>query len=292
MSHFSPQSQLRRTITRTIFRKSKLYGRLSLLGVLGAIIFFWIVHQNSKLRQGLDEVLLTITSPVVQVLESSREHFIYLIELFKSAQDVKKENLRLKNTIQKLSIELQKVKRQNSTYNDLKTLLNVKGVKLKPLATVPVLSDLPHTNGRHMILQGGFGINLELDSYVVNHEGIVGRIVTISDDFSKIQHITDINARVPVMTTTTKHRGIMAGRNEKLPILEFLHKDPTNNMEPEEGELVLTSGDGGIYASNLPVGQLTRCQQEWCVKPFASNLISSYVMVFSPINNDRMGDKL
>jgi rod shape-determining protein MreC len=64
--------------------------------------------------------------------------------------------------------------------------------------------------------------------------------------------LTDFSSRVPVLVQPSGLRAILAGNGTAAPILEFLE----NSDEVTPGDLVRTSGDGGVFPPNLPVGRV------------------------------------
>ena len=87
---------------------------------------------------------------------------------------------------------------------------------------------------------------------MVDELGLVGRVVEVGVHAARVLLVTDLNSRVPVRVLERDALAIARGRNEPLLELAFLPPDVT----PEVGDLVVTSGDGGIYAPDIPVGRV------------------------------------
>jgi rod shape-determining protein MreC len=62
--------------------------------------------------------------------------------------------------------------------------------------------------------------------------------------------LTDLNSRVPVRIEGSRQRAVLAGDNSDRPRLAFL--PATVKVRP--GDRLVTSGDGGLFPSGLPVG--------------------------------------
>ncbi len=81
-------------------------------------------------------------------------------------------------------------------------------------------------------------------------EGLVGRVVEGGDWSARILLITDMNSRIPVTVSDTGDHAILAGDNTPQPKLLYLPQD----ADVKAGARVMTSGHGGIFPPNLPVG--------------------------------------
>ena len=82
--------------------------------------------------------------------------------------------------------------------------------------------------------------------------GVVGRVAGLGEKTARIIFLTDISSQVPVLVLPSGQKGIVAGDNSGVPILQFVE-----NLESvEAGDRVVTSGDGGVFPVDLLVGQV------------------------------------
>ena len=81
-------------------------------------------------------------------------------------------------------------------------------------------------------------------------ESVVGRIDQVGDKYAKVILINDIGSKIPVVIEKTRTRGILSGNNTRYPKLIFVKP----SAEVQEGDLVVTSGVGGIFLGGLPIG--------------------------------------
>jgi rod shape-determining protein MreC len=80
--------------------------------------------------------------------------------------------------------------------------------------------------------------------------GLVGRLISVGSSTSRILLVTDFNSHIPIIAVSSNVRAIMSGRNTRDPVLNFLPRKAVL----QEGEKVITSGDGGNMPLGLPVG--------------------------------------
>ena len=93
---------------------------------------------------------------------------------------------------------------------------------------------------------------------VITSNGLVGIVYEVGRAYARVLMISDINARIPVMLASSSWPGLTIGRNGEYLELAFLPAE----ARPEVGELVLTSGHGGILPAGLAVGRVDRVDGE------------------------------
>ncbi len=91
---------------------------------------------------------------------------------------------------------------------------------------------------------------------VVTSDGLVGMIIDVGRNHARVLMISDINARIPVMLASSSWPGLTIGKNSEYLELAFLPAE----AKPALGELVLTSGHGGILPAGLAVGRVERLE--------------------------------
>ena len=88
--------------------------------------------------------------------------------------------------------------------------------------------------------------------------------------------VSDVNARIPVILSKSSWPGVAAGRNTGYLQLEFLPKE----AKPSVGELVQTSGHGGILPAGIAVGRVVLAQQDnVLIEPIVDLRRLSYVSI-------------
>lgn len=98
----------------------------------------------------------------------------------------------------------------------------------------------------------GKNAGIKVSMPVVGERGLLGQIVNVGPNFSKIRLITDRRSGVACMLQRTRVPGIMTGSLGGMLTLEFV----ANEAEVVSGDVVITSGMGGIYPRGLVVGEV------------------------------------
>ena len=87
---------------------------------------------------------------------------------------------------------------------------------------------------------------------VVTDEGLVGRVTEVTAGTSRVQLITDPASAVNVQLQGSRADGLLAAQPNGELWVELIDQ----NAEIEPGELVLTSGLGGAFPADIPVGHV------------------------------------
>ena len=104
-----------------------------------------------------------------------------------------------------------------------------------------------------MILDAGSAQGVKPGEAVVDSRGMIGRTYLSGDHTSWVILLSDLNSRVPVSVVSANGKNnsaIMTGDNSAMPVLDTLSQIVTLN----DGDQVISSGDGGLLPTGLPIG--------------------------------------
>ena len=116
--------------------------------------------------------------------------------------------------------------------------------------------------------------------------GLVGRITGVGSETSRVLFLTDTSSNIPVLIKPSNQRAILSGDNSLQPDLLFIE----NTQQIQPGDRVVTSGDGGVFPSDLLIGQVSLNNSNQFQTQLAANLYNlSFLRVIrhsptAPIN--------
>ena len=118
----------------------------------------------------------------------------------------------------------------------------------------------------HMVMvNAGKSHGVRKGQAVVNHDGLVGRVLEVGNHTARILLLTDLNSRIPVVLEESRDRTILRGDNSPHPHLAFLATDA--RVKP--GDRIVTSGEGGMFPPALDVGIVSSVDKDRAtVQPF------------------------
>lgn len=105
---------------------------------------------------------------------------------------------------------------------------------------------------RSMIINAGRRKSVEPGQAVVDPDGLLGRVVHIGANASRVLLLTDVQSRIPVYVEGADIEGILVGRTRARPTISII--ETSDEIEVLPGQRVLTSGAEGVLPRGLPVG--------------------------------------
>jgi rod shape-determining protein MreC len=201
-------------------------------------------------RQAVD----TVSAPVGGAVAAPGRWTGDLMGWLRSYVAVAHENRRLHKVMAGLQVQADEAVRLRDENERLRAMLGVKTDPPIPMVTARSVSDSrgPFANAR--LANAGSDAGVVVGYPVLSERGLVGRIVGVSRNASRILLLTDVASRTPVMIDRSNARAILTGDGGPNPKLDYLRgRDAVH-----DGDRVLTSGDGGVLPRGLPVGRAVK----------------------------------
>jgi len=106
-----------------------------------------------------------------------------------------------------------------------------------------------------MILDAGRQDKAMPGQAVVDARGMIGRVYLTGQRTSWVILLTDLNSRIPVTIASAADKSgnvqaMMTGDNTAMPVLDIVSRQDALHA----GDQVVSSGDGGLLPSGLPIG--------------------------------------
>jgi rod shape-determining protein MreC len=235
-----------------LFRRT---GQNTSLGFFVALSFLLVVLERveypvlDSFRSSLNDLFLPIISGVSDTVRAIGVGVDDVGEM----ADVYEENTRLREEIQRLKDWKFVAERLNMENKRLSELTNSRPIHPNLLVSPRVLSIIGGPYVRSALINAGNNDGVKTQLPVIDGFGIVGRTILVGQEASRILLLTDINSRIPVRLERSKQNGIAAGRNDDILDLLFL---PVN-ADVDVGDVVLTSGDGGVFPPDMVLGRVS-----------------------------------
>ena len=221
--------------------------------VILLLLFFLVWRIDSprveRMRAAvIDRVMPAFSWVAVPVTRVSR-----MIDDFQSYARIYDQN-------QELRRELQQMKAWREAALQLEQenakLLDLNNVRLDPkltFVTGVVLADSGSPFRQSVLLNIGSRDGIIDGWATMDGIGLVGRISGVGGSTSRVILLTDPGSRIPVTVQPSGQRAMLTGDNSLDPILDFV--ETPELIRP--GDRVISSGNGGLFPSDLLVGQVT-----------------------------------
>lgn len=93
---------------------------------------------------------------------------------------------------------------------------------------------------------------------VITHQGLIGRIVLSTARASRVLMITDARSAVDAFVQESRVRLIVSGQNRNKFLVKYLSIDSDVKL----GDVVVSSGLGGVYPKGLPIGTIASLEPD------------------------------
>ncbi|MBN1474395.1 MAG: rod shape-determining protein MreC [Syntrophaceae bacterium] len=181
----------------------------------------------------------------VKSMGKSWDRYVFLIGLVE-------ENENLTKTISELEAELLFYKEGYSETERLRKLLALKESAGYSFIAARVIAREQGALSKTIIIDKGSFDGLKSGMPVIAPPGLAGRVVHVSWNVSKVLLITDENSNVDVLLDRTRVQGIFSGEGLRGGKLKYI----TKNQDVIAGDIVISSGMGGVFPKGLLVGQV------------------------------------
>jgi rod shape-determining protein MreC len=241
-----------------------------------AVALMLFNKSNTGAVERFKTVIFDAASPVLEVLSQPAitinrvmEEAQFLIQLHDENGRLREENARLKHW-QATALRLQQ------QHAGLTALLNARQDPTSTFISARVIGDSGGPFVRTVLLNAGSRDGVAKGQAAINGDGLVGRVAEVGMRSSRILLLTDLNSRVPAILEPSRDRGVLEGDNTNILRLSYLPA----SVQMSPGDRVVTSGHGGVFPAELPIGTVTSIADGVAyVQPFVQFHRLDYVRV-------------
>ena len=250
----------------------------SVFSLIFIIVFCLVslIWQSNFLSSGLSN-LSSIFSPFTLVASNTEKGFSELFNSYIYYEQVKEERDLLREKIKKIKDLQSRYELLKDENAKLRELLDLKPPAIYTTVNAEVISKNSDNWFRSIIVDKGSADGItpympvmasQLINYVYTDEfgkpvqykkivyAVVGKIIQVTENSSKILPITDKSFQLGVMLDKTHHWGILEGGSGFGKTLLLKYISPTATLNPNDE--IITSGKGGIFPKGILVGYITK----------------------------------
>jgi len=175
-----------------------------------------------------------------------------MIENFQSYQRIYDQNQELRRELRQMQAWKEaalQLEQKNAK------LLDLNKVRIDPkytYVTGVVMADSGSPFRQSVLLNVGSRDGIRDGWATMDGIGLVGRISGVGTNTSRVILLTDSNSRLPATIQPSGQRAILSGDNSSRPPLDFIESPEL--VRP--GDRVVSSGDGGVFPTDLLIGQV------------------------------------
>lgn len=239
-------------------RYRKLLTFLLFVAVMIFTIAFSSKHQEqfSFIENGFNEV----ASPVSKFLSGISNGVFGIGDYVINIGTLSEDNGKLKKQVASLQMKLadySEVKKENERVAKLLNLRHNEGYSFIAVANVIALDSSNWS--RYLRIDRGSKDGVKRGDIVMTEQGLVGRISEVGNSTSKVMMITDAQSSVGGRVQRSRDIGIVQGVPSEGSLTMV---DIPRTADIRRGDVIMTSGIGGVFPAGIPVGRITSVEGE------------------------------
>ena len=233
-------------------KKSGVVGII--ITILLLILLVFLSNTDTQKLSYIENAVSSIVMPIQNGLTYLKNKIAGNDDFFTSVSDLKQENeeLKQKNSELEQSLrELEIIKSENATLKEYVNLTD----KYKEYSTIPayIINKNISNYNNLFVINVGTEDGIEVNMTVIADKGLVGHVVSVSENTAKVQTIIDTSSNVSATISTSRDSIICSGiLNQKKLKATYIPTDANLIM----GDSIETSGMGGIYPKGIHIGTI------------------------------------
>ena len=262
-------------------KKGGLLGIVITIVVLILIVIFSNREANTSFFENVaNKLVMPIQNGLTYLknrVSGNSTFFTDISNLKSENQDLKEKNSQLEQSLR----ELENIKTENETLKEYLGLTE----KYGEYKTVPgyVIDKEISNYSKTIIINIGKNDGIEVNMAVIADEGLVGHVVSVTDNTAKVQTIVDTSSSISCLMSTDKDSIICKGTLSSNSELKAMYIPTDANLV--QGDSVDTSGLGGIYPKGIHVGSIKKIVS-------TKNITDRYALVETAVDFDKLNTVL
>ncbi|MEN2752297.1 rod shape-determining protein MreC [Psychrobacter sp. FBL11] len=267
----------------SIFARQPLALRRTAIVLIVALIIMWFDSKNPELFKPVRSISHAAMQPIYEfsLLPSYAEHWAR--GSIQSKEALRRQNVQLKSQLIHAKAKLQQqdyILAQNAR---LQGILSTTKPDLFDLNLAQVIGTDTNLLKQIVVLNKGAKDGVQVGQTVIDENGILGQIINVYPNTSRLLLITDEQQSVAVTIKRTGQRAIVTGAGIPTSLsLNYVFK----TSDVRIGDELVSSGLGGRIPAGYRVGRITRITDTQAdnfrtieVSPAANFVDNAYVLI-------------
>lgn len=176
---------------------------------------------------------------------------------FRSMLLREEENRALRSRINELLAELERSREALLENKRLRELLRFSDTQKQIVTAARVIGRGSDHWAKVLVLDRGVRHGVGKDMSAVTPKGLAGKILSVTDSFSHLLLLTDINFSTSVRLQEGRNEGIISGTGARKCVLKYIPYEE----DVKAGDIVITSGLDALFPPGIPVGYVSKIEK-------------------------------
>ncbi|MFQ5457079.1 MAG: rod shape-determining protein MreC [Myxococcota bacterium] len=237
--------------------KNRIFLTAAILLGAAALLLSSSIQRETRFSF-LDRLLFDLAVPIEKMVALPAQAVGGVWNDYFDLIDVKKDNAALRRRLTELAEENRQFREALLAAERHRLIGEMRDRLPQPMIPARVIGADSSSWFRTVLLDRGTRDGIEKGMAVVTPAGAVGHVLATSSRASKVLLITDRASALDIMVERSRARGIIEGKTESRCDLKYV----VHGEDVKVGDLLLSSGMGGIFPKGLPVGTVTEVSSE------------------------------
>lgn len=258
-------------------KKSGILGIVITIILLILIVIFSNGESNSNFfENAATNLVMPIQNGLTYLknkIGGNKTFFTDISKLKEENQQLKQKNSELEQSLR----ELENIKTQNETLTEYMNLTE----KYGEYKTIPgyVINKEISNYSKTIVINIGKKDGVKEKMTVIADKGLVGHVISVTENTAKVQTIIDTASSVSCSMSTTKDSIVCKGTLDEPSALKAMFIPTESNVI--QGDSIETSGLGGIYPKGIHVGTIKKVTN-------TKNLTDRYAIVEAAVDFNKL----
>lgn len=217
------------------------------------LLTFYIREGESGPIHSVRSVVNTVATPVRMVGSVVAAPFHAIGNVVSNVTAPQETLSELREQNEQLTAEVAKLTEAEKTAERLEGLLGLQSTYSLESTAARIVGGSSDAWSQTVTIDKGTIDGLEVGMAVCNSGGAIGQIVEVSASSSTVRLLTDENSGISAMVQRSRAQGILQGQPDGTLLLNYVAADSDVSV----GDIVITSGLGGVFPKGLPLGTVT-----------------------------------
>ncbi len=233
--------------------------------VMASIVLMTVDHRWHSLEM-VRGTLSGVVYPLQYTIDLPIRLYYWADEVFTSQRTLLEKNREYEARHLENRVQLQKLDIIEKENERLRRLLGAIPKTTERLLIAEIINVDVDPYRQLILLNKGSGSDVYQGQPIIDAQGVMGQVVHVGPMSSTAMLITDASHAIPVQVNRTGLRAIAygTGKIDKLKLRYLPH-----NVDIETGDLLITSGLGGVFPPNFPVAIVSKVERPGG-EPFAT----------------------
>ena len=258
-------------------KKAGIIGIVITIIILILIVIFSNGEKNSSL---LENVASNLVMPIQNGLTYLKNKISGNNTFFTDINNIEQENEELKarnSELEKSLRELENIKAENETLKEYLNLTEKYG-EYKTIPGYVINKDISNYS-KTIVINIGTDDGVKENMTVIADEGLVGHVVSVTNNTAKVQTIVDTASSVSAVMSSNDESIICKGTLDSNSLLRAMYIPTDANVV--QGDSVETSGLGGIYPKGIHIGTISKINN-------TQNITDRYATIDTAVDFDKI----